>query len=690
MIRLSVDVGGTFTDAVMVDDSTGKVYALKVGSTPRNPELGFFDVVTEIISGRVDPERIESLVHVGTIGSNLLLGQLGITLPACALVTTKGFRDVIEIGRQNRSELYNINFSRPRTLVPRSLRFEMDERVDSEGRVLVKVSKTQLRELARRLRNSGAETVAICFLNSYVNDSNERVAETFLRRVLHRPVYASSEVDPEQREYERASTTVVNAVLAPAVSGYLRSAGEKMRGIGVSAELYVLGSSGGLLDVAEVGRRPILSVESGPAAGVVAASEVARSLGLAKVISFDMGGTTAKAGAVLNFEPAIVPEIEVGGRMNRGRLVKGSGYPVRTPSIDLAEVSAGGGTIVSVGEAGEMSVGPISAGAEPGPACYGKGGTAPTITDANLILGRIGTTLLGGKLRLDVGEAARAFERLGKVSGMEAEEIAAASLRIVNFQMAKAIEIVTLERGLDARDFALVAFGGAGPMHAVEVAESIGITKVVVPPLPGLFSALGMLMTDMKYNRVRGIVGLLEEVGESEMDETFEEMERESAESLAEKRIEGRPSFRRSIDLRYYGQGYELEIAVTEPFRRESVTKAFERRHVEVYGFAHEGERIEVTALRLTTTVPAATTTKVRLSDVEGEMPAVTSGSRRRARFGERWLETRVYPRELLSVGRRMIRGPAIVEEYDSTVVVPPGWRCVKNQLQCLVIERVR
>ncbi|HLQ03539.1 MAG TPA: hydantoinase/oxoprolinase family protein [Nitrososphaerales archaeon] len=685
MFRLSVDVGGTFTDAVMVDDS-GKLYALKIESTPRNPELGFVDAVVEVISGRVDPERIESLVHVGTIGSNLLLGQLGIHLPACALVTTKGFRDVIEIGRQNRPELYNINFSRPRTLVPRSLRFEMDERVDSDGGVLVKVSKTQLRELARRLRNSGAETVAICFLNSYVNGSNERVAETLLKRALHRPVYASSEVDPEQREYERASTTVVNAVLAPAVSGYLRSAGEEMRRIGIKSELYVLGSSGGLLDIAEVGRRPILAVESGPAAGVVAASEVARSLRLAKVISFDMGGTTAKAGAILNFEPAVVPEVEVGGRVNRGRLVKGSGYPVRTQSIDLAEVSAGGGTVVSVGEAGEMAVGPMSAGADPGPACYGKGGEAPTITDANLILGRIGTTLLGGKMRLNPEEAARAFERLRKRSGMGAEELAAASLRIVNFQMAKAIEIVTLERGLDARDFALVAFGGAGPMHAVEVAELIGITKVIVPPLPGLFSALGMLMTDMRYDRVRGMVGLLEEVGEGKIEETFEEMERESSESLNEKGIEGRPSYRRSIDLRYYGQGYELEIVVRRPFNRAAVTKAFEGRHVEVYGFAHEGERIELTALRLTTTIPA--TSKVRLSEVEGEMPVAREG-RRRAKFGERWFETRVYSRELLPVGGEVIRGPAIVEEYDSTVVVPPGWGCVKNRLRCLVIERV-
>ncbi len=687
MVRLSVDVGGTFTDAVMVDDS-GKLYALKIESTPRNPELGFVDAVVEVISGRVDPEQIESLVHVGTIGSNLLLGQLGIRLPACALVTTKGFRDVIEIGRQNRSELYNINFSRPRTLVPRSLRFEMDERVDSEGGVLVKVSKTRLRELARRLRNSGAETVAICFLNSYVNGSNERVAETILKRALHRPVYASSEVDPEQREYERTSTTVVNAVLAPVVSGYLSSAGEKMRRIGITGELYVLGSSGGLLDIAEVGRRPILAVESGPAAGVVAASEVARSLRLAKVISFDMGGTTAKAGAILDFEPAVVPEVEVGGRVNRGRLVKGSGYPVRTQSIDLAEVSAGGGTVVSVGEAGEMAVGPMSAGADPGPACYGKGGEAPTITDANLILGRIGTTLLGGKMRLNPEKAARAFERLRKRSGMGAEELASASLRIVNFQMAKAIEIVTLERGLDARDFALVAFGGAGPVHAVEVAESIGMTKVIVPPLPGLFSALGMLMTDMRYDRVRGMVGLLEEVGEGKIEEMFEEMERESSESLNEKGIEGRPSYRRSIDLRYYGQGYELEIVVRRPFNRAAVTKAFEGRHVEVYGFAHEGERIELTALRLTTTtIPA--TSKVRLSEVEGEMPVAGGEGRRRAKFGERWFETRVYSRELLPVGGGVIRGPAIVEEYDSTVVVPPGWGCVKNHLRCLVIERV-
>ena len=686
MVRLSVDVGGTFTDAVMVDDS-GKLYALKIESTPRNPELGFVDAVVEVISGRVDPEQIESLVHVGTIGSNLLLGQLGIDLPACALVTTKGFRDVIEIGRQNRPELYNISFSRPRTLVPRSLRFEMDERVDSDGGVLVKVSKTRLRELARRLRNSGAETVAICFLNSYVNGSNERVAETLLKRALHRPVYASSDIDPEQREYERASTTVVNAVLAPAVSGYLRSAGEEMRRIGITAELYVLGSSGGLLDIAEVGRRPILAVESGPAAGVVAASEVARSLRLAKVISFDMGGTTAKAGAILNFEPAIVPEVEVGGRVNRGRLVKGSGYPVRTQSIDLAEVSAGGGTVVSVGEAGEMAVGPMSAGADPGPACYGKGGEAPTITDANLILGRIGTTLLGGKMRLNPKKAARAFERLRKRSGMGAEELASASLRIVNFQMAKAIEIVTLERGLDARDFALVAFGGAGPMHAVEVAESIGMTKVIVPPLPGLFSALGMLMTDMRYDRVRGMVGLLEEVGEGKIEEMFEEMERESSESLNEKGIEGRPSYRRSIDLRYYGQGYELEIVVRRPFNRAAVTKAFEGRHVEVYGFAHDGERIELTALRLTTTIPA--TSKVRLSEVEGEMPVAGGEGRRRAKFGERWFETQVYSRELLPVGGGVIRGPAIVEEYDSTVVVPPGWGCVKNHLRCLVIERV-
>ncbi len=683
MFRVAVDVGGTFTDAVMVDDASGRLYVLKIGSTPSLPEEGFASAVIGIISGRADPDRVGSIVHVGTIASNLLLGQVGIKIPRCALLSTKGFRDILEIGRQNRSELYNINFRRLRTLVPRNLRFEADERVTSNGRVSVRIGEEELRRLAKRMRSSGIETVAISFLNSYVNDSNERLAEKVLTKLLRVPIYASSDVDPEHREYERTSTTVVNAVLAPVVAKYVASASEKMREIGISSELHILASSGGLLDVAEVKRRPILAIESGPAAGVVAAAELARLLGLRRIISFDMGGTTAKAGTVFDFQPLSVPEIEVGGRVNRGRVVKSSGYPVRTPSVDLAEVSAGGGTIISVGEAGEIIVGPRSAGADPGPACYGKGGRAATVTDANLVLGRMGTTILGGGFHLDAGKAFEAFERLGGRSGMKPHKLAVASLKIINVQMAKAIEIVSLERGLDPRDFALVAFGGAGPMHAAELAERIEMKRVIVPPVPGLFSALGMLMTDMKYNTVRGLVGLLDDIGEDEVEDSYVKMEAEGEERLRERGLAARPSFTRSIDLRYYGQGYELEIEVSGRFDRKAVSGGFERKHAAVYGFVHEGEKIEVTALRSTMIVPV---TKASLTKLHGEESTGTVKKWRRVRFRGEWFETLIYPRELVSLGK--ITGPAIFEGYDSTVVVPPGWVCGKNDLGCLILER--
>ncbi len=685
MLRVSVDVGGTFTDAVMVDDATGRLHVLKIGSTPSLPEEGFARAVIGIISGRADPDQIGSVVHVGTVASNLLLGQVGIKMPRCALLSTKGFRDILEIGRQNRSELYNINFRRPRTLVPLNLRFEADERIASGGRVLVKIDEKELRRLAKRMRGSGIETVAISFLNSYVNDSNERLAERVLAKLLRAPIYASSDVDPEHREYERTSTTVVNALLAPVIARYVASASEKMREIGISSELHILASSGGLLDVAEVKRRPILAIESGPAAGVVAAAELARLLGLRRIISFDMGGTTAKAGTVLDFQPLLVPEIEVGGRVNRGRVVKSSGYPVRTPCVDLAEVSAGGGTTISVGEAGEIIVGPLSAGADPGPACYGKGGKAATVTDANLILGRMGTTILGGGFHLDAAKALEAFERIGGRSGMKPHELAVASLKIVNVQMAKAIEIVSLERGLDPRDFVLVAFGGAGPMHAAELADLNGMKRVIVPPVPGLFSALGMLMTDMKYSTVRGLVGLLDDISEDEVEDSYEKMEAEGEERLRERGLAARPSFRRSIDLRYYGQGYELEIEVSGRFHRKTVSSGFERKHAAVYGFVHEGEKIEVTALRSTMIVPV---TKASLTKLRREESTGTVKRKRRVRFGEKWFDTTVYHGGLVSPGK--IRGPAIFEGYDSTLVVPPGWVSSKNDLGCVVLERER
>jgi N-methylhydantoinase A len=400
-LRLAVDIGGTFTDAVAALDD-GSLLVAKIRSTPKTPEDGFLSAISLLVSeNKLPPSEVSEIVHVGTIGTNLFLGQAGLQLPKVALIATKGFSDIIEIGRQNRPELYNIFFQRPTPLVQRRLRFEVTERVDSSGRTLQVPSPSDLEDLSRLLKDESVQGVAISFLNSYLNPANELEAKRILQQRLQVPVFASSEVDPEHREYERTSTTVINALLAPTVSAYLRSAMDKLRVAGFTCDMEILSSAGGLVDVEEAKSRPILTIESGPAAGVVGAAELAKLLHIDRMISLDMGGTSAKAGCVVNSLPLVVPEIEVGGKVHMGRAVKGSGYPLRSPCVDLAEVSAGGGTIIWSDETGTLKVGPVSAGAEPGPACYDTGGRNATITDANLVLGRIQEKLLGGKLLLN-------------------------------------------------------------------------------------------------------------------------------------------------------------------------------------------------------------------------------------------------------------------------------------------------
>ncbi|MEM2036568.1 MAG: hydantoinase/oxoprolinase family protein, partial [Candidatus Caldarchaeum sp.] len=411
-LKVAVDVGGTFTDLVAVNLETGELFKVKVHSTPRAPEKGFLEAVKTLLK-QVDDPSVELVVHVNTVGTNLFRGQLGLRLPKTALVTTKGFRDVLEIGRQNRPELYNIFYRRPDPVVPRERRFEVLERVDSDGVVLTPVDENELAKVADVMREIGVESLAVCFLNSYVNPVNEQKAKQFLTKILPAPVFASHEVDPEHREYERFSTTVVNAALAPVVARYLSAVTEGLREIGVYSPVHIMSSSGGLVDVEEAVSRPVACIESGPAAGVIGAARMAEMTGFRKVISFDMGGTTAKAGVVVDGLPATVPEIEVGGRVHMGRVVKGSGYPVRFPSIDLAEVSAGGGTIITVDSSGSLMVGPLSAGADPGPACYGLGGTMPTVTDANLLLGRV-EHLLGGAMKLDQTLAEKAMKKVAE------------------------------------------------------------------------------------------------------------------------------------------------------------------------------------------------------------------------------------------------------------------------------------
>ena len=681
-----MDIGGTFTDLVAIDDESSKLFVLKVKSTPTTPEDAFIYAIRRLVSeNQIPPSKIYRIVHVGTIGSNLFLGQLGIRMPKTALVTTRGFRDVIEIGRQNRSELYNVFFQRPRPLVPRKLRFEVKERTDSQGRTLAPVDNEDLKGAVRKLKDAGVESVAISYLNSYLNPENERKTKDALAQVTDF-IFTSFEIDPEHREYERTSTTTVNAVLAPVVSSYLNSALTKLKDAGITSTFQLLSSSGGLVDIEAARSKPIVSVESGPAAGVVGAAEVAKILGYRNVLSLDMGGTTAKAGCIVDYTPLVVPEIEVGGRVHLGRVIKGSGYPVRYPSVDLAEVSAGGGTIIWADEIGTLTVGPISAGAEPGPACYSSGGKDPTITDANLMLGRLGSTLLGREIQLDIGLARRSMEQVAGKVKMSAIEVAAASIRLVNLHMARAVDIVSLERGQDPRKFSLIAFGGAGPMHAAELAEQVGVNLIIIPPYPGLFSALGMMMTDMKYAYVRGILKPLDDLSDDIFEEIWKEMTQEALSNLKAKRQNetAKITFIRSADVRYFGQGFELEVQVPPKFNRHSLRESFERKHEMVYGYRHAGEPLEVTALRLTVTIPVV---KPNLGSLQGSIRKIRAESRRKVWFNEEWFDTPVYWRDELSASHS-VSGPAIIEEYDSTIVVPPNWECGKAKHNCLALER--
>jgi len=641
---VAVDIGGTFTDFVYVRGD-GSLGFYKVLSTPRSPEVAVLEGL-RVLGGA------SFVVHATTIATNALRGQVGLELPRVALVTTRGFRDVVEIGRQNRPRLYDPLFEKPRPLVPRDLRFEVDERVDFRGSILKPLDVRELESLGSRLGALGVESAAIVFLHSYANPVHEVLAEGVLSRYVGY-VSPSYKVAPEPREYERTSTTVVNATLMPIVSGYLERLIKGLRELGVM-ELSIMSSSGGLITVEEAMVRPVQIVESGPAAGVIATAELSRMLGIPRAISFDMGGTTAKAGTVVDFEVEVTSEYEVGGEAHHGRIVKGSGYPIRFPFVDLAEVSAGGGSIIWRDEVGALRVGPISAGADPGPVCYGRGGVRPTITDANLALGRIGDYMLGGAMKLDRSASIKALQALG-----DPEVVAWEAISIANLEMARAIRLVTVERGLDPADFTLVAFGGAGPQHAVEIAEELGVRNVVVPPHPGLFSALGLLLADWRFEaRVAYPVDL---------EEAYLKLEGELLGRLG--RVD---YFVRYADVRYEGQGWELTVPVGRPARLDDVRRAFEEKHLATYGFTLEDRSVEVVLARVFAVIRRVKPGLPKPRALGEPRVKVV----RKVYFKDGWVNTPVYWRDDLPVGYK-IEGPAIVEEYDSTTVIPPGWVAV-------------
>ncbi len=683
-MRVGIDVGGTFTDLLAVDTHSGERIVVKCASTPRAPEEGVLAALDRLFARFAQRPQIEYLAHSTTIATNALLGQMHLELPRVMFITTEGFRDVIEIGRQNRSEVYNLFVTRPKPLAAREDRLTVRERIDHHGNVLVPLEDREVERIVDEVRSRNPDAIAIGLLHSYVNDAHERRLAQAIGAALPRiPISRSAEVDPEYREYERFSTAVVNATLLPIVQRYIDRLSAALHARGIDAPLYVMQSNGGMASAARAALRPAAIIESGPASGVIGAADLARKANAPRVLSFDMGGTTAKAGTIVDGIVQVATEFEAAGTTHSGRSVKGSGYPVRFPFIDLAEISAGGGTIAWIDDAGSLRVGPISAGADPGPACYGRSDRA-TVTDANVVLGRLNqTALVGGTFPIDAQRSRDAIATLAQRIGLSIEETAAGVVRIVDAQMAKVLRIVTVERGLDPRDFSMVAFGGNGPLHGCALAEELGVRRMLVPPNPGVFSAHGLLVAELRASFVRPVLRETTSVTDAEIAGLFDELETLGRRTLHEQGAsEDRIQFIREYDARYSGQSFELDVP--HQSNGAGVAQHFHERHERRYGYAVREEPVEIVSARLT----AIATLDPLHESAHGQPPTKTGFAPQERKM---WLDgayvlTPVYQRDTLPHDA-VISGAALIEQYDTCTYVPPKWKA-RNGVAMLLVER--
>ncbi|HXJ84765.1 MAG TPA: hydantoinase/oxoprolinase family protein [Candidatus Methylomirabilis sp.] len=678
--RIGVDIGGTFTDVVLVDESNGGISVVKVPTTPRDFCRGVVDALSAAMGeSRLEPAAVTWLAHATTVVTNALLEGKG---ARTALITTRGMRDVLELRRSARASLYDLFQDGPAVLVPRHLRLEVTERVDAQGAVVEPLRLDDVDDAIDFIKRHDVEAVAVCLLYAFLNDGHERQIGARLRAARpDLPVFLSSEVLPEIREFERASTTAVCAYVAPTLASYLGRLESAVTAMGLPAP-RIMGSSGGVFSVAEGLRMPAMAVESGPAAGVIAAALVGRHLGLANLISFDMGGTTAKASLIEGGVVQTTAEYEVGSGGHVRRWLHGTGHPIRVPVIDLAEVSAGGGSIAWFDPGGALRVGPESAGAEPGPVCYGQGGTRPTVTDADLVLGYLNPqALLGGALPVDLDRARAVLETsIATPLGMSALDAAAGIVDVVNAGMAAALRIVSVERGHDAREFTLIAFGGAGPVHAARLAQELSIPRVVVPPIPGGFSALGLVASDIRRDYVKTFYARLDAADPARMEAVYRAMEDEARVMLAAAGVpESRWEIARAADCRYGRQAYELTVPVASgPATRGIVDRLaadFHDRHRVTYGHASPDEPVQLVNLRVSALGRLG---GLDLGRVTGATERAHAGPARarEAYFKETGLvRCDVLPRDGLPPGFER-PGPLIIEAMDTTIVVPPGWRC--------------
>jgi N-methylhydantoinase A len=677
-MRIAVDIGGTFTDLVAVDDQ-GRIFRAKSLTTPEDLARGIQNCLR---GAAVDVAGAGFFVHGSTVTINAVLERKG---ARTGLITTKGFRDVYEIGRGNRPEGYNLFFKRPVPLVPRDLRLEVDERLYASGEVFRSLDENSAGTAITALKSAGVESIAVCLLHAYANAEHERrMGELIHEQFPEAYVSLSHEILREFREYERTSTTVLNAYVGPLVSRYLVSL-EKMLGqAGFHGTFRVMQSNGGVMSAESARKMPVTMMESGPVAGVIAAARLGERLDCRHMISFDMGGTTAKSSLIKDFHPEVTSSYYVGGYV--------TGHPMMLPVVDIVEVGNGGGSIAWVDAAGGLKVGPQSAGAAPGPACYGRGGSEPTVTDANLIAGRIDPEyFLGSGIRLQRDKAAQAIgEKIAKPLGLSLEEAALGILTIANFNMSLSVRAVSVEKGYDPRDCALVPSGGGGALHAMAIARELSVPRVIIPPMPAHFSALGMLLADLKHDYVQTFVRELAETSGAELAHAFSLLEQSAVATLTEEGSKAEQMvLRRFLDMRYRGQEYTLPVPIGEDLRSltdfGAIRARFDQLHQEHYGHSAPREPVMMVNLRLSALgrfedgLPLDAASREEDRGVRGRRPVI---------FEKDPVECPIYLRSGFKPGDRL-EGPAVIEEIGATILVYPGDKLQVNEFGHLVIEVV-
>lgn len=690
--RIGVDIGGTFTDIVLMDEN-GSVLTKKISSSVDNYARAIVDGLDEVFTQNgLTGANVQEVLHGTTVASNAILEHKG---AKTGLIGTKGFRDVLEIRNLRMPKLYDLHWEKPAPLVERYLRLVVDERVSTDGRIIAPLDPMDAEKVVDRLLAENVEVIAVSLINSFANPAHEQmIKEIVNRKAPDIPVCISFDVLPEIKEYERTSTTVINAYLLPIVSHYLNNLQDQFAGASIKAPLLLMQSNGGLMTAEAAGRLPCNIVESGPAGGVVGGHAFGDKVGLKDVITFDMGGTTAKASLIENGEYTRSLEFQVGGGILTGsRLMTGAGYLLKVPAIDLAEVGAGGGSIVWIDAGGSLQIGPQSAGANPGPVCYNIGGEDPTVTDANVILGYLNQEyLVGGELRIDASRSRSVFEeKIARPIGLSVEHAAYGAYQIAISNMIRAIRAVSSERGRDPRQYAMVPFGGNGPLFAAGMARELQMKRIIVPPSPGLFSSFGLLYADVEHHYSRTVQKVIRDMDPSLLTEVWKTLENQAREQLSIDGFkESQMQFRRSANMHYKGQIFELTVAAPDGnFSSEKIAEledAFGKEHERTYGHrAGPEEPVELVNAQLIglglpdqSRIPEKVNVERR--GPEGELPA------RNAYFGLEigWRETQVLHRSDLLQPRT---GPLIIEEYDATCLVPPDATAELDEFGNIVIE---